>query len=68
VVWVPDENLRALDPTNDYGSAQILTHLEEFDPIEWGLPAFTVSLPSISFLLRLFHSSISREISTSDWL
>lgn len=40
VIWVPDENLRALAPDEDYGSAQVLLSLEEWDPVQWGLKEF----------------------------
>ncbi|KAK1924228.1 HAD-like domain-containing protein [Papiliotrema laurentii] len=40
VVWVPDEQLRALAPHEDYGSAQVLRSLEEWDPTQWGLKAY----------------------------
>ncbi|ORY33981.1 HAD-like domain-containing protein [Naematelia encephala] len=37
VIWVPDPELRALAPDNDYGAAQILNSLDEFKSEEWGL-------------------------------
>ncbi len=48
VIWVPDENLRALDPHNDYGAAQILKSLEEWDPVAWGLQPFPEPTPAPS--------------------
>ncbi len=40
VIWVPDESLRALDPSNDHGAKQILQSLVEWDPTAWGLEEF----------------------------
>jgi pseudouridine-5'-monophosphatase len=37
VVWVPDAELLALDPTATHGAKQVLEHLEEWDPAQWGL-------------------------------
>ncbi|WVQ97099.1 hypothetical protein IAU59_004209 [Kwoniella sp. CBS 9459] len=39
VIWVPDSEILALNPTERYGSKQLLTHLEEWNPQEWGLPS-----------------------------
>lgn len=49
VVWVPDPQLRALAPDNDYGAKQIIDTLEEWDLTEWGLPKIRVS--SLSYPL-----------------
>ncbi|OCF55622.1 hypothetical protein L486_07107 [Kwoniella mangroviensis CBS 10435] len=38
VIWVPDPELLALDPEANFGAKQVLSHLEEFNPEEWGLP------------------------------
>ncbi|WRT63984.1 uncharacterized protein IL334_000911 [Kwoniella shivajii] len=38
VIWVPDAELLALDPSTTYGAKQVLAHLEEWNPQEWGLP------------------------------
>ncbi|WVR05766.1 hypothetical protein IAU60_002791 [Kwoniella sp. DSM 27419] len=38
VIWVPDAELLALNPAERYGAKQLLTHLEEWNPKEWGLP------------------------------
>jgi pseudouridine-5'-monophosphatase len=38
VVWVPDANLRALNPEQTYGATLIVGSLEELDPEAWGLP------------------------------
>jgi len=38
VIWVPDAELLALDPTATCGAKQVLEHLEEWDSTEWGLP------------------------------
>ena len=38
VVWVPDVELRALDPENTHGAKVIHEHLEDFKPEQWGLP------------------------------
>jgi hypothetical protein len=43
VVWVPDDNLRALFPDEDHGAAHVISSLEEWRPEEWGLPALPVS-------------------------
>lgn len=43
VVWVPDDNLRALFPDEDHGAAHVISSLEEWRPEEWGLPALSVS-------------------------
>ncbi|SPO29958.1 related to GS1 protein [Ustilago trichophora] len=40
VVWVPDPNLRALYPNEELGASQTINSLLEFDPTDWGLPAF----------------------------
>ncbi|KAI9639778.1 HAD-like domain-containing protein [Dioszegia hungarica] len=40
VIWIPDPNLRALAPDEDYGAAQVLMSLEDWDPVQWGLKAF----------------------------
>lgn len=42
VVWVPDPNLRALLPTEDYGAKQVIGSLEDWDPTEWGLKRLPV--------------------------
>ncbi|KIO32284.1 hypothetical protein M407DRAFT_241533 [Tulasnella calospora MUT 4182] len=39
-IWVPDEKLRALAPTETYGADCILESLEQFKPEEWGLPPY----------------------------
>ncbi|GFZ43923.1 hypothetical protein JCM24511_01643 [Saitozyma sp. JCM 24511] len=41
VVWVPDDNLRALFPDEDHGAAHVISSLEEWRPEEWGLPALS---------------------------
>lgn len=38
VIWVPDAALRALQPDETYGAAEILESLDEWDPVKWGLP------------------------------
>nr|XP_019014789.1 uncharacterized protein I206_00875 [Kwoniella pini CBS 10737]OCF53570.1 hypothetical protein I206_00875 [Kwoniella pini CBS 10737] len=38
VIWVPDSELLALDPNSNFGAKQVLAHLEEWNPQEWGLP------------------------------
>jgi hypothetical protein len=43
VVWVPDDNLRALFPDEDHGAAHVISSLEEWKSEEWGLPALSVS-------------------------
>lgn len=45
VVWIPDPELRALNPDETYGSKQTLTHLEELSPAEWGLPPINWKAP-----------------------
>jgi hypothetical protein len=43
VIWVPDPNLReTMTPAEieAISADKILKSLEEFDPVEWGLPAF----------------------------
>ncbi|KAJ9474043.1 putative hydrolase [Pseudozyma hubeiensis] len=40
VVWVPDPNLRALFPNEELGASQTIDSLLDFDPTDWGLPAF----------------------------
>ncbi|KAK0566995.1 hypothetical protein OC861_002957 [Tilletia horrida] len=40
VVWVPDENLKAITPASEVGAHQVLNSLLDFRPEEWGLPAF----------------------------
>ena len=40
VIWVPDPELRALNPEEDYGAAQVLKSLEEWDPAQWGLKPY----------------------------
>ncbi|CBQ70060.1 related to GS1 protein [Sporisorium reilianum SRZ2] len=40
VVWVPDPNLRALFPNEELGASQTINSLLDFDPTDWGLPAF----------------------------
>jgi hypothetical protein len=42
VIWIPDPQLRALAPDNDYGVAEILESLEEWDPASWGFPSFPI--------------------------
>lgn len=41
VIWIPDEGLRAIHPDEDFGAAQILKSLEDFQPEQWGLPTFS---------------------------
>ncbi|WVO13418.1 hypothetical protein L204_101033 [Cryptococcus depauperatus] len=41
VVWVPDSELRALNPGETYGATEILEHLEEWKPTSWGLPSLS---------------------------
>jgi hypothetical protein len=43
VVWIPDEGLRIVYPDQTFGSAQLLTSLEEFKSEEWGLPRIDIS-------------------------
>jgi pseudouridine-5'-monophosphatase len=38
VVWVPEAELVALNPGENYGAKQTLEHLEEWNSTEWGLP------------------------------
>ncbi|WWD17994.1 hypothetical protein CI109_102440 [Kwoniella shandongensis] len=38
VMWVPDPELLALAPGEKYGAKRVLSHLEGWDPTEWGLP------------------------------
>ncbi|TYJ57593.1 hypothetical protein B9479_001675 [Cryptococcus floricola] len=38
VIWVPDPELLALNPEEKFGASEVLLHLEEWDPIKWGLP------------------------------
>ncbi|ORX36614.1 HAD-like domain-containing protein [Kockovaella imperatae] len=47
VVWVPDPQLRALNPSETYGAKLILESLDQWDPVAWGLSPMKVSQPSL---------------------
>jgi pseudouridine-5'-monophosphatase len=39
VVWVPDGELKALDPEATHGAKVVVEHLGQFKCEDWGLPA-----------------------------
>ncbi|KAL1406988.1 hypothetical protein Q8F55_006401 [Vanrija albida] len=47
VVWVPEAELLALEPDATFGAKQVLAHLEEWDPKEWGLPPVSFVVPDL---------------------
>lgn len=40
VVWIPDPQLRALNPGETYGTRAMFESLDGFRPEEWGLPGY----------------------------